>query len=1032
MNTIWRTKMIIKPAFENNNIPIVFSVDENYAIYLTVCLKSLIANCSLKNNYDIWILDGGISENNKNNILNLINGTNNISIRFFDILNFKQIKKTKFFLSNHASLANYYRLFIPKIFFNYTKLLYLDCDLIINRDLADLISIDIGNKTLGVVRDACTYFDPIFWYKYCLEKVKIKKPFNYFNSGVLICNVQKMIQISLTQRSLKQLKKFNPVCWDQCILNSLLETDVFFLPSTWNFQWHWLLPEFKNKYFLQNVEYTYLNEYLQASHRPYILHYTSHIKPWKRWNAPLAKNWWIYAKQLPTYEKILKKNGREIPLKKSYKEEINIMKGQTSMSEIKMSIIIPVYNVSKYLVRCLDSVINQTLKEIEIICIDDGSTDGCKEILEQYAQKDKRIICIEQKNQGQGSARNNGLKIAKGKYIQFLDSDDFYEPMCCEKMYNLMEKEQVDVACFEPKVIYEAYSFRKKEDATYFSLKYAGLKKITPEMARLIDVNCWNKTFKKDFLEKNKITFPERLHFEDVAFFWFWITKVDIVYFFKEQLINYVRHQNSFVGNIFDKKTANVFDAIKVNDIIFSYLENNKLFSKYGNEFIKYCIFKLQWQISYIPNANLEIKKELINQTSILLKKVKYEELTLSDKEKILYQAITNKKYSSLNCGDTSDVLDVKPAFENRNIPIIFAVDKNYVPYLSVAIQSIVTNSSDFENYDIIILYTDLYEFQKRMLISIGKDTKNVSIRFINMDSYVKEYNLSSLMHINHITLSAYFRLLSSTIFAHYQKIIYLDCDVIINEDIANLYKIDIEDKSIGACLDTVISNNLDSVLIHQGLKEYLQNVLDIPSEKKYFNSGVLIININKWKKQHIQSYLLQLARINNRFFHDQNVLNSAFYNDCYILPPKWNLQYHVKFKWPNYKMHLSEELLYLYDNISAKPSIIHYTSAEKPWKELLHTYTSNWWQYARKSPFYEIILKEITSEKSQQNTSIPNVNQSTILHALTYKKDRIRYWRYKLLSKITFGKMRKHYKYKKKELKKQLKEFRNFLKTNK
>jgi glycosyltransferase involved in cell wall biosynthesis len=92
----------------------------------------------------------------------------------------------------------------------------------------------------------------------------------------------------------------------------------------------------------------------------------------------------------------------------------------------KVSVIIPVYNVDKYLKQCLDSVATQTLRDIEIICVNDGSTDGSLAILEEYAKKDSRIVVINQKNQGAGLARNKALKCAQGRYFVFMDSDDFY------------------------------------------------------------------------------------------------------------------------------------------------------------------------------------------------------------------------------------------------------------------------------------------------------------------------------------------------------------------------------------------------------------------------------------------------------------------------------------------------------------------------------------------------------------------------------------------------------------------------------
>ena len=112
----------------------------------------------------------------------------------------------------------------------------------------------------------------------------------------------------------------------------------------------------------------------------------------------------------------------------------------------EISIIMGVYNCEKYLDKCLHSVLNQTLQEIEIICVDDGSTDDSAKILENFAQTEERIVLQKQKNQGAGKARNTGIEIAKGKYIAFLDADDYY--MDCdalEKMYYACEKEKVSV-----------------------------------------------------------------------------------------------------------------------------------------------------------------------------------------------------------------------------------------------------------------------------------------------------------------------------------------------------------------------------------------------------------------------------------------------------------------------------------------------------------------------------------------------------------------------------------------------------------
>ena len=115
----------------------------------------------------------------------------------------------------------------------------------------------------------------------------------------------------------------------------------------------------------------------------------------------------------------------------------------------KVSVIIPVYNVEDYLCKCLDSLINQTLKSIEIICVDDGSTDRSLEVLKKYAIKDERVFVIQQKNNHAGVARNRGLEIARGEYVIFLDSDDYFEEELLWDAYSSAIETKADVVLFD-------------------------------------------------------------------------------------------------------------------------------------------------------------------------------------------------------------------------------------------------------------------------------------------------------------------------------------------------------------------------------------------------------------------------------------------------------------------------------------------------------------------------------------------------------------------------------------------------------
>ena len=188
---------------------------------------------------------------------------------------------------------------------------------------------------------------------------------------------------------------------------------------------------------------------------------------------------------------------------------------------IKVSVIIPVYNAEKYLNKCIDSIINQTLKEIEIICVNDGSIDSSLNILENYKNKDNRIIIINQKNLRQAAARNNGMKIAKGEYISFIDSDDFVENNFLENMYNEAKNNDSDIAVSNVKsFINDNYLINDIYVGYWCFYNYHSNVLINAEDKFGVIYSCaiWNKIYRRDFLIKNNIYFFENLFLEDVSF----------------------------------------------------------------------------------------------------------------------------------------------------------------------------------------------------------------------------------------------------------------------------------------------------------------------------------------------------------------------------------------------------------------------------------------------------------------------------------------------------------------------------------
>ncbi len=187
------------------------------------------------------------------------------------------------------------------------------------------------------------------------------------------------------------------------------------------------------------------------------------------------------------------------------------------MNTPKVSIIIPVYNVQDYLRECLDSVANQTVREIEIICVNDGSTDGSGTILDEYAAKDSRFVVVHQENAGQSVARNRGLDLARGEFVSFLDSDDYFERDMLEKALPILENPEIDIVMFFFQTFGENIEIPKDHTLSCTKLVYSEMWEKLYVVFKMTGV-VWNQVYRREFLEKHKIRFLVGCLFEDTHF----------------------------------------------------------------------------------------------------------------------------------------------------------------------------------------------------------------------------------------------------------------------------------------------------------------------------------------------------------------------------------------------------------------------------------------------------------------------------------------------------------------------------------
>lgn len=228
----------------------------------------------------------------------------------------------------------------------------------------------------------------------------------------------------------------------------------------------------------------------------------------------------------------------------------------------KVSVIIPVYNCEDYLERCLDSVINQSLEDIEIICINDGSTDNSAQILEEYKEFYKFKV-ITQKNNGLSVARNEGLKAATGEYVAFLDSDDFVDENFYKELYEQISKADADIAC--------ASIIRENDNKSSYLVKYENIETVSEIKEKFRLSGCpqynfvWNKLYKKSFLEENNLKFIPGVIYEDMWFTPDVLEKANEIVSVPNTAYHYWKHKNTLIKCSNDKSRN---DKIRGNEYL--------------------------------------------------------------------------------------------------------------------------------------------------------------------------------------------------------------------------------------------------------------------------------------------------------------------------------------------------------------------------------------------------------------------------------------------------------------------------------
>lgn len=287
--------------------------------------------------------------------------------------------------------------------------------------------------------------------------------------------------------------------------------------------------------------------------------------------------------------------------------------------EFNISLIIPVYNVEKYLRECIDSVVNQNYDKLEIIIINDGSTDNSEEIIQEYLKKYQNIKYIKQENKGLSEARNVGIKYATGKYMMFLDSDDYLEIGCIKKICQKIKEKDSDIIIYGYKNIYEDLENIKGNKIVYKNIDenkiYNG--KYVSEKILLNEIGGFacNKIFKKEYLEKNKLIFEPNRYIEDFYPVFKQIYNCGKIVFINEAFYNYRQRATSITNN-----------------------KNEKLLNDY--------IYSIEQILYYIKKNNINYNKSILDTFKMNSFNAILDMFYNSYKDNKLYKTFYNKGYN--------------------------------------------------------------------------------------------------------------------------------------------------------------------------------------------------------------------------------------------------------------------------------------------------------------------------------------------------------------------------------------------------
>lgn len=295
-------------------------------------------------------------------------------------------------------------------------------------------------------------------------------------------------------------------------------------------------------------------------------------------------------------------------------------------------------------------------------------------------------------------------------------------------------------------------------------------------------------------------------------------------------------------------------------------------------------------------------------------------------------------------------------------VPVVFAANDQFVPYFSACLQSVLQHISSEHLYELILFHTDVQKENQSRLLNMVAPYPNVSLRFMDAGHFICDYKLKANGHISSET---YYRFLIQELLPEYDKVLYLDCDLIVNADVAELYYTDVEGYLLAAARDPEFLGHLNGA--DTKIQHYIVSELRMRKPENYFQAGVILFNEKEMRKEHTLEQWLTLAS-KPFLYNDQDVLNIYCEGRVRFLDMSWNLLTdcdHTRIS--HVISHAPEEIQKAYFAARNDPKIIHYAGYRKPWQKPTEDMADYFWSAMRCTPFYETALYNMSSFSAEE-----------------------------------------------------------------